>query len=462
MSLSMSRLFVLLGVVILLASAAACSPTVTDPGTTALPATDLPPYPAPFSAPTASPEPYPPPGVTFAPARTRPPEPTDPPIPIPTDPPFPTPIPTPVVTPIPVAEPPFIPGVVGKAQQPFWIYYWQGNEVWRIDDQGRDRELLLDTQQRLGQWLSEIPDLIKDTDCCWIGPRVVVSPDGQKLALVVVDKIEVASWDEPFTWSIYVFDVETGDLKLVSEGLLPIWSPDGRRIAFLKEEYGGLWIADLESGAIRQRVERHEDSDLHITDYAWSADGEQIAYLYHRGSYEPIPDIWLVNADDVTPPRLLLRQPYPIYQITWAPDGQQIFFLSQEGARDTTHYHRGWNLWSVSVAGGATMQLTQDTSIDGITVSPDNEWFSFSGYPLYEDSLERYVRDLWLFNLDGRELSRITANQVSHFAAGWSPDETRLVVWLEESTPLLLSLEDGSTMALDYGLGSDFSVGGLR
>ena len=153
----------------------------------ARPNQSLPAYPPPEDNPTNPPSP--PPGQeTPVSDWTEAPEPTEP--PTPTLPPFPTPLPTPVVTPIPLAKSPIIPEVVGKTQQPFWIIYWQDNEVWRIDDQGKDKQLLLDTYKSLGQWLTGHP--MRGTDCCWDGRRVEVSPDGLQLALVVVDKIKLA------------------------------------------------------------------------------------------------------------------------------------------------------------------------------------------------------------------------------------------------------------------------------
>ena len=382
--------------------------------------------------------------------------------PSPTMPPFPTPLPTPVVTPIPTVAPPIIPEVVGKTLQPFWIIYWQGNEIWRIDDQGKERQLLLDTYKQLGQWLTDIPNPYKDTDCCWIGPRVVVSPDGQKLALVVVDKIG-GTPDDRFTFNIYVLDVPTGNLNLVGEGVLPVWSPDGRRIAFLNEMFGALWIADLETGQMRERIARHEDPNVHITEFDWSPDGAQIAYL-HNFNMQRLSTAWVANADDRSPPRQLfsLDDGYPIYGITWSPDGQQMLFLSPAGGRDTSSYHRVQNLWAVSLATSERTQLTQDMIVGGPIISPDNKWLFFSGYHLYERSQENHYRDLWLMSMDGEDLRRITANQEDLGAVSWSPDGTHLIVWRAELPPLLFSLENGTTTALAFDLGPNYRVGGIK
>jgi len=239
--------------------------------------------------------------------NATPPKPYPTPQPSPTPPPFPTQPPTPVVTPIPTAVPPIIPEVVAKTQQPFWIIYWQNNEVWRIDDTGQNHELLLDTYQRLGRWLTGYPH--PGTDCCLDSPRVVVSPDGQKLALVVLDKTNLTQW-EPYTYSMYVFDLQTGDLKFISEGGLPRWSPDSKRIAFIRgvaftdgpESSGfrwesGLWIADLETDQTYRLVEAEADPahpGFPVISAVWSPDSQRIAYQFYQ-PYQSLPGIWMID-----------------------------------------------------------------------------------------------------------------------------------------------------------------------
>ncbi len=378
--------------------------------------------------------------------------------PSPTPPPVPTPLPTPVVTPIPVASPPFIPEVVGKAQQPFWIYYWKDNEVWRIDDQGNDQQLMIDTYKQLGQYLTDIPDPYKNSDCCWIGPRVTVSPDGQKLALVVVDKIKGRMSDR-FTFSIYVFDVATRDLKLLSEGTQPVWSPDIRHIAFLKNR--GLWIADLDTWQVRERIAASQELDMHITEYAWSPDNTQIAYLYNF-SMQRLPTIWVIYIDSPESARQLvnLDSGY-IYGITWTPNAEQIIYFSTEGARDSRYIHDE-PLWSVSLETGQRTQLTRDMMLRGGFISPDGKWLFYSGYQLYTQGMDAQARDLWLMSVGGKDLHRIQTNQ-NFGAAGWSPDGTRLVLARNGIGLETLSLTDGKvTQISSVGNNADYALGGVK
>jgi Tol biopolymer transport system component len=347
---------------------------------------------------------------------------------------------------------------VGKASQPFWIYYWQGNEVWRVDDQGKDRQLVIDTYKQLGQYLTDIPDPYKNTDCCWIGPRVVMSPDGQKLALVVVDKIKGTKNDQ-FTFSIFLFDIATSDLKLLSEGTQPVWSPDIRYIAFLKNR--GLWIADLDTWQVRERIVADRQLDMHITEYTWSPDTTQIAYLYNF-SMQRLPTIWAVYIDSTESARQLVNlDSGEIYGITWTPNAKQIIYFSTEGARDSRYIHDE-NLWSVTLGAGQRTQLTRDMMLRGGFISPDGKWLLYSGYQLYMQSVDAQARDLWLMSTDGKDLHRIQTNQ-NFGAAGWSPDGTRLILARDDIGLEALSLTDGKAAQIGgVRNNADYALGGVK
>lgn len=411
---------------------------------------------------TTSPfSPLPTPGQT--PSPTVLPYPTEPVQPTPTLPPVPTRVPTPVVTPIPTVAPPIIPEVVGRPQMPFWIYYWQGNEVWRVDDRGQERELLLDTYQRLGQWLTAHP--MTGSDCCpeTGGPRVVVSPDGERLALVVVDKDRLSYKGEPFTFSIYVFDVASRELRLVSEGVRPVWSPDGQRIAFGKER--GLWIADLQMNQISPLVAGDESNPAVRVDYwMWSPDGQRLVYRYSE-SMSSKPEIWIINLASPSPPAVVPNIPPDVYYLCffWMPDGQHLLCGSHEGRAENP-----MSIWRITVNTGERAQLMRDFFLSDIQLSPDGRWLAFSAARAYERQEETYDDDLWLVSVDGSQLLRATSGAPQELAPYWSPDGAHLVFLREGSGLAILSLETGQVVSLNVGIpyGSlsnyDYTIRGLR
>lgn len=384
-----------------------------------------------------------------------------------TPPPVPTPLPTPMVTPIPVASPPFIPEVVGKVPRPFWIYYWQGNEVWRVDDQGKDKQLVIDTYKQLGQYLTDIPEPYQGSDCCSIGPRVVVSTDGQKLALVVVDKIKGVRGDG-FTFSIYVLDVPTGDLKIVSKGQFPKWSPDGKHIAFALAPDpgipgdGGLWIADLATGQLSQLIKGDPDRPFFkVTYWAWSPDSQRIAYRFSEGIIDETA-IWIKTTSDSSKAYLLSGTSDGIFYgfFSWMPDGEHLLCTTQ----DWTAPENPLALWAVAIETGERSLLDHDLAGGGSQWSPDGQWLIINAARLYERSDHPY--DLWLLNANGKRLLRLTSAPPGGIGAFWSPDGTRLVFRRDGIGLATLSLQTGSVNPLGVNLVDDasynYAVGGVK
>jgi Tol biopolymer transport system component len=350
--------------------------------------------------------------------------------------------------------------VVGKAQQPFWIIYWQGNEIWRIDDQGQDRQLLLDTYKSLGQWLTAHP--MSGSDCCWNGPRVTVSPNGQQLAIVVVDKDKLTYQDEPFAFSIYLFDIKTQTLKFLSQGASPVWSPDGKRIAFARlipsgqVTDGSLWIVDVDNGQINALVESDKaNPQTRVSLWGWSPDSSQIAYRYNDGMVEK-SEVWIKKADNSLSSSFQvpnINENFFTYGFSWMPDGQHILCFVE----DYKTPEQPVNMWEVSVITGERKQLTQNLSVAGGRWSPNGKWLAINAVSLYEHQERLY--SVWLASADGNQLSRITPTPPQDLIVGWSPDGTRLVLLREGSGMIILSLIDGDIIDLDANL-SDKSIAG--
>jgi Tol biopolymer transport system component len=391
--------------------------------------------------------------------------------PSPTPPPVPTQLPTPVVTPIPVAKPPFIPEVVGKVQQPFWIYYWQGNEIWRIDDSGKDQQLLLDTYKSLGLYLTANPQLETLVNA-YQESRVVPSPDGKTLALVVVDKPGLVHKDETATFSIYLFSVDTGDLKLLSEGASPTWSPDGGHIAFVRGitpdgslSDGGLWIADLETNKIYPLVKGEPTNPLlHVSYWMWSPSSKQITYRYSDGLIDK-PEILIKSVDDSSVSYLVPNLPADTYLgcSSWMPDEQYLLCY----VKNKTLPEHPIEFWTVSIKTGERKLLAKDLFISFPGQwSLDGKWLVLSAVHLYEHKEEPYNYDLWLLSADGTSFVRLTSTPPDNGQVQWSPDGTRLVFRREGVGLVTLSLETDKVIPLGVDLQNEssynYAIGGIK
>ncbi|QOY96068.1 PD40 domain-containing protein [Massilia sp. UMI-21] len=134
-------------------------------------------------------------------------------------------------------------------------------------------------------------------------------------------------------------------------------SPDGRQIVFSAQ--GALWIMPREGGQARRitgwRVEP--------TAPVWSPDGKRIAFQNYapEGNFH----IWTVSPDG----RHLREHttgPFDDREPAWLPDGSGLVFSSDRGGDGQ------YKIWRVAIDGGAPVQVTQGAGAESNpVVSPD-------------------------------------------------------------------------------------------
>ena len=130
-----------------------------------------------------------------------------------------------------------------------------------------------------------------------------------------------------------------------ASNLRPVWSPDGKRVAFQTNRDGPyhIYVMDADGGNVRQLTSGDAD-DRHPT---WSPDGKRIAV--DSGS-DIKRDIWVI--DMASRARTQLTRSGAITSFpSWSPDGTRIsYYVYRDGAMD---------IWTTEADGGNTVQLTR-------------------------------------------------------------------------------------------------------
>ena len=154
---------------------------------------------------------------------------------------------------------------------------------------------------------------------------VNVSPDGRRVA---INRGEPAD--------IWVYELERGtSLRLtfdVRNETLPVWSPDGQRLAFNQiQRDGRTSVVEIPAtgGAPREIV---PPGDNAVTD--WSPDG-QLLLLRHGEPIASPGDIWVAPIGGEA--RALLQTPFAEYHARFSPDGRWISYVSNESGRDEVY-----------------------------------------------------------------------------------------------------------------------------
>jgi dipeptidyl aminopeptidase/acylaminoacyl peptidase len=248
-----------------------------------------------------------------------------------------------------------------------------------------------------------------------------------------------------FNQSVVVLPATGGKAKeIVSEGMVPMWSPDSHRIGF---SFGSPRLADwglnLDDAVVALDDQANVASQpaVIVSGYhedfppAWSPDGAWIAFHSHR-SPRAVPlfddaastdDIYLRHADDIHAPEIRLTDfgldTGPAY---WSPDGKRLLFTSQDRNGQpgvdklyilTLDLELGRALKAQIVPLPAAIH-----SVDWATWSPDGESIAV------EDGHGDDDRSLWTVHTDGSHAEKLVDYKCSTFCGvDWASDGKTIV-----------------------------------
>jgi TolB protein len=203
---------------------------------------------------------------------------------------------------------------------------------------------------------------------------------------------------------ILVSFIYTGVLQNLTDGrfrdgaYLPVFSPNGRQIAFAAVAEGAnahdIFVMNAD-GTNRRRLTTHPDSDTTPT---WSPSGNEIAFTSDRTGR---PQIYIINADGTGTARRLPIPDAEADRATWAPAPfNEIAYYARNGP--------GYDVKIHELATGQTRQLTFS---EGTNESPS---YSPSGRHLAFTSSRSGLVQVYTIGRDGnglRQVTRIGNNQ---------------------------------------------------
>ncbi len=146
--------------------------------------------------------------------------------------------------------------------------------------------------------------------------------------------------------------------------------------------------------------------------WSWSPDGSLITFMSDRdGNWE----LYTMTPSGSNIRRLTnttFNEGWP----SWTPDGQQIVFSSDRTGQSEIYIMR-WD-------GSDVRQLTDrpDTYDTYPFISPDGTKIAFSSQVTEVNEGEIYVMDL-----DGQNLTRLTSTAALNYDPSWSPDGSKIV-----------------------------------
>ena len=272
-------------------------------------------------------------------------------------------------------------------------------------------------------------------------PRI--SPDGRWVAYV---RVSADIMTDRFRRSIWLVGSNGGAHRPLVQGAgncgSPVWSPNGRAIAYVASEAGGaqvrVFYLDTQRSATIARVSG-------ANNLTWSPDGRTLAFqsfveesgadpaslppkpegaewaeparvindvIYRRDGQGYLPagyqQIFVVPADGGTPRQLTYQARNHNGRLSWMPDGQTLVFAANA--------EEGWeydavesDVYSLDIASGEITRLTTRDGPEGDPIlSPNGQRLAYVGF---DDRRQGYqVSELYVANADGSNPRSITAS----------------------------------------------------
>lgn len=199
----------------------------------------------------------------------------------------------------------------------------------------------------------------------------------------------------------------------------PAISPDGEQIAFC---YMGVLYTVPAGGGVATPLTQGKD---YVKNPVWSPDGKIIAYASDRfGNF----DIFTIPAQGGQPTRVTMSSYGEVPQ-TFNPSGDSIVFRANYMPNSSSaRFYTGWNagLFRVAANGGGTEELLSHPALNA-NYSPDGKTIIFEDVRGNEDPFRKHhtssiARDIWTYNLHTRKLNHLVEHAGEDRQPRFTPD----------------------------------------
>jgi Tol biopolymer transport system component len=222
-----------------------------------------------------------------------------------------------------------------------------------------------------------------------------------------------------------------------------IWSPDGRQIAIRRYDYDTkrhfVYIYDMQTATMSaDLLAGLEQGDEGCCDHGpvWSPDGKMLAYAIH-----PDPYIYGIDLQTLAIEKLVETNA-AVSRFKWLADGRLLYLTGWNELEDAD----GSTLPGVYMASpGETPQLVAEGYGTQMYVSPDEKHMLLQNFLPMTIQGRKQPRALELIDLVTFEITEVDVFDYNSFDIAWSPDSTRIAASLCVADDADIYIIDGVT-----------------